>query len=68
MRSDRYDRQTQRKGNRFPNRVVEVKSVEVEFHDKPVEGVSPDLCARIDFATGTDSPFVKVGYIGGHSA
>ena len=59
---------TSDKGKRFRNRIVEGESVECEFHAKPAEGVSPDLCARIYFATGTEAPFVKVGYIGRHSA
>jgi hypothetical protein len=54
------------KGKRFRNRVVEGENVECEFHAKPAEGVSPDLCARIYFATGSEAPFVKVGYIGRH--
>lgn len=54
------------KGKRLRNRVIEGESVECEFHAKPTEGVPPDLCARIYFATGTQSPFVKMGYIGRH--
>ena len=49
------------------NQVVKGENVECEFHAKPAEGVSPDLCARIYFATGTEAPFVKVGYIGRHT-
>jgi hypothetical protein len=55
------------KGKRFRTRVIEGETVECEFHAKPSEGVSPDLCARIYFATATNAPFVKVGYIGRHT-
>ena len=55
------------KGKRFRTRLVEGEAVECEFHAKPSEGVSPDLCVRIYFATGTEAPFVKVGYIGRHT-
>lgn len=58
---------TSEKGKRFRNRIVEGESVVCEFHAKPVDHVSPDLCTRIYFAVGTEAPFVKVGYIGRHS-
>ncbi len=66
--TDSETAKTSEKGKRFRNRVVEGENVECEFHAKPAEGVSPDLCARIYFATGTEAPFVKVGYIGRHTA
>ncbi|WP_315718269.1 MULTISPECIES: hypothetical protein [unclassified Bradyrhizobium] len=37
-----------------------------EFHAKPSDGVSPDLCVRIYFAIGDKEPRVRIGYIGRH--
>lgn len=57
-----------KEGKRFRNRMVNGESVNCEFHAKPSEGVSPDMCVRIYFAIAVSAPFVKVGYIGRHSA
>lgn len=57
---------TSKDGKRFRTRMIDGESVDCEFHAKPSEGVSPDMCARIYFATGTTAPFVKIGYIGRH--
>lgn len=56
-----------KEGKRFRVRTINGESVECEFHAKPSDGVSPDMCARIYFATASSAPFVKVGYIGRHS-
>lgn len=58
------------KGNkearRFRTRQVNGEPVECGFHTKPADATSPDMCARIYFATATTAPYVKVGYIGRH--
>lgn len=56
-----------REGRYFRLRTIHGERVECEFHAKPSDGVSPDRCVRIYFATATLSPFVKVGYIGRHA-
>jgi hypothetical protein len=37
-----------------------------EFHAKPSDGVSPDLCVRIYFAIAAKAPRVRIGYVGRH--
>lgn len=56
-----------KEGKRFRTRMVNGESVECEFHAKPSDAVSPDMCVRIYFTTAASSPFVKIGYIGRHS-
>lgn len=53
---------------RFRTRMVDGESVECEFHAKPADATSPDMCVRIYFATSDTAPHVKVGYIGRHDA
>ena len=55
-----------KEGKRFRTRMINGESVECEFHAKPSEGVSPDMCVRIYFATSAAAPFVRIGYIGRH--
>jgi hypothetical protein len=37
-----------------------------EYHAKPSDGVSPDLCVRIYFAIAETSPHIRLGYLGRH--
>ncbi len=37
-----------------------------EWHAKPSDGVSPNLCVRIYFSIGAEGKRVKIGYIGRH--
>ncbi len=55
-----------KEGRRFRIRVINGENVDCEFHAKPSEGVSPDMCTRIYFAISNSTPFVKIGYIGRH--
>lgn len=57
-----------KEGKQFRLRTVNGETIECEFHAKPSESVSPDRCVRIYFATATSVPFIKIGYIGRHSA
>ena len=56
-----------KEGKRFRTRMVNGESIECEFHAKPSESVSPDMCVRIYFRVEVSTPFVKIGYIGRHS-
>ena len=56
-----------KEGRLFRNRVIDGERVECEFHAKPSDGVSPDMCVRIYFAVTDTAPFVRIGYIGRHS-
>lgn len=55
-------------GKKFRTRLVNGRAVDCEFHAKPTEGTSPDRCARIYFGTSQEAPYVRVGYIGRHTA
>lgn len=55
-----------RDSKRFRTRLIDGESVECEFHAKPSDSVSPDMCVRIYFAVANATPFVKVGYVGRH--
>ena len=37
-----------------------------EYHAKPSDGVSPDLCVKIYFAVADQNPQIRVGYVGRH--
>jgi hypothetical protein len=37
-----------------------------EYHLKPSDGTSPDLCIRIYFIISNQAPHVRIGYIGRH--
>ena len=54
-------------GRAFRTRVIEGKPFECEFHAKPSDGTSPDMCARIYFAVADVAPRIRVGYIGRHN-
>jgi hypothetical protein len=53
------------KAQRRP-RPVNGEPIDCEFHAKPSEGVSPDLCVRIHFGMADTAPRVRVGYLGRH--
>jgi hypothetical protein len=55
-----------KEGKKFRQRLIDGVAIDCEFHAKPAEGVSPDMCARIYFATCPTPPHVRVGYIGRH--
>lgn len=57
-----------KEGKRFRTRQVNGESVECDFHTKPADATSPDMCARIYFAVATTAPYVKVGYVGRHDS
>lgn len=60
------------KGNvdakRFRHRLIDGELTECEYHAKPSNSVSPDMCVRIYFTTALSAPLVRVGYIGRHAA
>lgn len=53
------------KARRQP-RLVDGQPIDCEFHAKPSEGVSPDLCVRIYFGIAEIAPRVRIGYLGRH--
>ena len=54
------------KARRQP-RYVDGEPIDCEFHAKPSEGVSPDLCVRIYFGISESAPCVRIGYLGRHT-
>lgn len=46
--------------------LIDGQEVDCEFHAKPSDGVSPDLCARVHFGIVDVAPRVRIGYIGRH--
>lgn len=46
---------------------VDGEQVDCEFHAKPSDGVSPDLCVRIYFGIAEAAPRVRIGYLGRHN-
>ncbi len=48
-------------------RLVDDVPVDCEFHAKPADGVSPDLCVRIYFGIAESPPKVRIAYIGRHT-
>jgi valyl-tRNA synthetase len=45
---------------------IDGNQVYCEYHAKPSDNVSPNMCVRIYFAISDSSPHVVVGYIGRH--
>ena len=50
----------------FRKRQIEGQIFDCEFHAKPSDGTSPDMCVRIYFCITESKPKVRVGYIGRH--
>ncbi|MGK7869543.1 hypothetical protein [Falsiroseomonas sp. E2-1-a20] len=63
------DSQTSRRNRAdraFRTRIINGEMVECEYHAKPSDGTSPDMCVRIYFGIVDVAPRVRVGYIGRH--
>ena len=56
-----------KKAKAFRTRAINGTERECQFHLKPSDATSPDMCARIYFTVTDDYPHVRVGYIGRHA-